>query len=90
MERLENQNIYRDAIEHFGKHNQIKQAIEEMAELIQALLKLYRHPENSNVEEEIADVKIMIRQLELLFDKDIIDSWEQVKLKRLENLIGGR
>lgn len=69
-------NIHQQSLDKFGSKHQKLKLIEEMAELTQALLK------GTNVAEEIADVQIVLDQIKLL-NPDWI-SWEQVKLKRLE------
>lgn len=59
----------------YGADAQVDMAIEEMSELIKAFLKWRRSRKNvmelknlmKNIEEEIADVRIMLRQMELLF-----------------------
>lgn len=80
------------AIEIYDVDNQIFQAIEEMAELTKALLKLRRvDPDDKNetekricdIEEETADVAIMIAQLEMIFDAGRIQSVANKKIKRL-------
>lgn len=81
-------NIYQKAIEKFGQESQLLMAIEEMAELMQAISKCQRGMK-SNIEEEIADVKIMISQLEEMFDKDNINLWKEEKLNRLNELLEG-
>lgn len=56
-------------INHYGCDNQSMIATEELAELIQALVKYRRKPceENrKNIIEEIADVEIMLTQLKLI------------------------
>lgn len=80
------EDVYKQAIEKYGQSLQIVVAIEELAELQQAISKFIRGKDH-NVEEEIADVKIMIKQLEIIFDKEKVDEWEQMKLKRLEERI---
>lgn len=72
---------YKKAIEIFGKESQIDMAIEEMSELTKALLKLRRAVKSGempliafeNVNEEMADVSIMLEQLYLIFNnrKDV-------------------
>ena len=68
----EQREVLKLAIDIFGKNNQIDKAIEEMAELTQALLKFRHAPRPlsgsittryNNVIEEIADVRIMTEQL---------------------------
>ena len=69
-------NIHQQALHKFGADHQHLKLIEEMAELTQAILK------GTNISEEIADVQIVLDQMKLLHPDWI--SWEQVKLKRLE------
>jgi len=76
--------IHQQALNKFGERNQKDMLIEEMSELTQALLKDRRGRE-SNISEEIADVQIVLDQIKLLYPDWI--SWEQVKLKRLEELL---
>lgn len=80
------------AIDIYDVDNQIYQAIEEMSELIKALLKLRRvDPDDKkeivkrtwDIEEETADVAIMIAQLEMIFDSGRIQSAANKKIKRL-------
>ena len=72
-------NIHQQVLNKFGNQAQYLKLIEEMAELTQAILK------GTNVSEEIADVQIVLDQIKLLYPDWI--SWEQVKLKRLEELL---
>ena len=82
--------VYRESIETYGSEAQIDLAIEEMSELIKALLKFRRYgwSESSadyyeNVIEEIADVKIMIRQLEMIYDCEFgVEQWIDRKVER--------
>lgn len=60
--------IIQQAIDTYGTSNQVNMAIEECAELINALEKYRRGRVTRNeVREEIADVQIMCAQLELIF-----------------------
>ena len=89
MSDKEEKEILQKAINTFGEYSQIDMAIEEMAELTQALSKCKREKEH-NVEEEIADVEIMISQLRLMidkFDNDKIDNIKETKLNRLKELL---
>lgn len=61
---------------HYGIDHQSRQAIEEMAELTQALTKFWKYTGTdgtvlkslkSNISEEMADVEIMLDQLKILF-----------------------
>jgi NTP pyrophosphatase (non-canonical NTP hydrolase) len=106
-EKENNRDIVLDsAIQVYGISNQLDMAIEECAELIQAINKIKRNftideiknikngnhifksTEDAivynNVCSEIADVKIMLYQLEKIFDKNNIDISEERKLIRLE------
>ena len=86
--------ILLDALEHYGERAQVDMMLEEMAELSKALLKLRRVKKHEiteplflvkNVEEEIADVEIVLNQMKLLFPGWGI--WMQAKLQRLEERI---
>lgn len=79
-------NICSSAIDKFGIKSQIDMAIEEMSELTQALSKFKRNKPN-NVEEEIADVIIMIEQLCLMFNNEQIRQIIEEKYLRLERRI---
>lgn len=71
------------AINHYGLEAQTVVAMEEMAELIQALSKSRRGVEH-NVEEEIADVEIMLAQLRCVYNCDEIERIKALKLEVLE------
>jgi NTP pyrophosphatase (non-canonical NTP hydrolase) len=87
MADLYEEELFKKAIETYGEDAQMIVAMEEMGELIQALSR-YLVDKPSNVEEEIADVLIMLNQLKLLFDNKEIRKFYKKKLKRLEkNLI---
>lgn len=84
--------ILLDALEYYGERAQVDMILEEMAELSKALLKLRRAKKHEiteplflvkNVEEEIADVQIVLNQMKLLFPGWGI--WMQAKLQRLES-----
>lgn len=81
--------IMEGAIALYGAYAQVDVAIEEMAELTKALLKLRRTQSDKArdvaldaIREEMADVSIMLSQLELIFG-DVADM-EEAKLWRLE------
>jgi|GEM_PF-3234266 hypothetical protein len=80
-------NICKLAVTLWGVHNQCIKAIEEFSELMKALCKIYftGFKAEENVREEIADCKIMLTQLEIIFGS--VDDWEQKKLSRLEGII---
>ena len=83
---METTEIYKRIIEKFGKEAQTIVAIEELSELQKALCKYLRGQDNfENIVEEIADVKIMLEQLELIFDCDLLVIQEMAKkLQRTE------
>ena len=91
------------ALSKFGAFNQLDMAIEECAELIQAINKVKRagivayHITKPNATmdiktamtynnlcSEVADVKIMIAQLELMLNKETIQLSLDRKIERLE------
>jgi NTP pyrophosphatase (non-canonical NTP hydrolase) len=98
MDDIQKNQLYESAWRHWGGELQINLLMEEMAEFIQAILKTRRNGVTYSFAffEEMADVLIMLEQLEFQLKK-IPDekyggsSWGQVmsireaKLKRLEN-----
>jgi len=86
-----NGNIYARAVEAWGTESQMDQAIEEMAELIQAISK-FRRAKTSEKKtkaylhlcEEVADVENMINQMRYMLDATLIDKFKEEKLKRTE------
>ena len=72
-------NIYIKTVMHFGIQSQKVKAIEEMAELTQALCK------DTNIAEEIADVQILLEQLKIVYPE--WKEFENKKLQRLESII---
>lgn len=73
--------ILREAITHYGPMNQRLKAVEELAELIRALVR----DDRENVAEEMADVRIMMGQLEMLYEnRDRVRELEWMKLTRLK------
>ena len=73
-----------------GMNKQLDVAIEELSELIQAICKLKRYGYTDeecyfNLAEEMADVKIVLAELKLMFDnEDNVKEWKNYKLDRLE------
>lgn len=86
---MDKNNLLKLAIHLYGKDAQMLMAIEEMSELTKAICKVFRMGENDtpevreHVREEIADCKIMIAQMEIIFGS--ADGWENRKLQRLED-----
>ena len=82
MNRKERIKLYRRIHKKFGTDIQLVIAIEEMSELTKELTKTIRgYDRQENIIEEIADVRIMIEQLELIFDcYDEVDKQMNFKL----------
>lgn len=82
--------IVRGAVNNFGVSSQIDMAIEECAELINALQKFRRHRVGApEVVTEIADVQIMCAQLEYIFAgySKLVDAERMRKMDRLRGRI---
>lgn len=82
------------AIKTYGEESQIDKAIEEMSELIKALLKLRHCRKDYEIEilkdavaEEMADVDIMLWQLRHIYGDVKMMAYKDEKLKRLERLL---
>ena len=87
MTQEERRELYKKALSEFGIEAQIIVAIEELSELIKELTK-YLRGEEENIDDEIADVEIMIEQLVFMFDnREMIEKFKQFKLKRLANIL---
>lgn len=71
------------AIRTYGEDAQEKVAIEEMAELIQAILHKHRGRPH-NIAEEIADVEIMLEQLKII--NQCSHKVEEIRKEKLERL----
>lgn len=81
--------IYLDAINVWGAQNRISKLFEEMAELTSAIC---HHMESrdtvEHIAEEIADVRIMMEQIEFLYQvKGTAERIRQEKLDRLDRTI---
>ena len=83
-----NRKILADAIAKYGEQKQIDVALEELGELISAIIKFRRdRVERCAVQEEIADVMIMCEQLRMIFGDYGTDYYCDYKMHRLaENL----
>lgn len=86
---MNEQEIYKAALDAFGVPNQVDMLIEEMAELTQALLKWRRGRMGAmqNVHEEVADVEIVLAQIKIGLDPKKIAIYKERKLERLEERI---
>jgi NTP pyrophosphatase (non-canonical NTP hydrolase) len=72
-------NIHERLLAKFGEENQKLKTIEEMAELMQAIIK------GTNVSEELADTQIMLDQMKILYPE--WKEWELIKIKHIEQNI---
>ena len=81
---MEKQEVYKQAIAQYGVEPQRKMAIEEMAELTNALMKFDRGRNTvDDIIEEIADVTIMMRQLAIIYGQKAVDLQIDYKTARL-------
>lgn len=78
--------ILLSALTKWGAGMQTVMVFEEMAELQKELCKSLRGKDNRGyIAEEIADVRIMLDQMVILYDcAEDVDTWRKVKLGRLE------
>lgn len=82
-----NDEVLKKIISEYGIISQIDMSVEEMSELTKALMKWKRSGESTegrvSIIDEIADVKIMCRQLELIFQcGEEVDQVTKYKLER--------
>ena len=83
------------AIDTYGANNQIMKALEELGELVQAIAKAHlTHNDKrksvgvDHVAEEIADVKITLEQLCMIWGiEERVGQWEYSKLARLKERV---
>lgn len=91
MTKDEEFEVYVGAITKWGVRPQLDMVIEECSELIKAIQKFKRAEfgDNetiaiNNLEEEVADVEIMIEQLKVMFSASNISAHKNYKLDRLK------
>ena len=80
---MERHEIYTDAIRAYGETTQELIAMEECAELIQAISHKHRGRSN-NLAEEIADCEIMLEQLKII--NNCHERVETIKREKIERL----
>lgn len=75
LSRIDIKHTFNQSIIKYGEEPQCRQAMEECAELIQAVNKMLRYEDRpaepeyyANLVEEIADVEIMLYQLKVMFN----------------------
>lgn len=95
MTTEERDRVFRNCICTYGSNPQIDVAIEEMSELIKALLKWRRAggagltEARACIVDELADVRIMVRQMEILFQcEDEVEKRIDYKVRRQEERMG--
>ena len=79
--------VYKRAIDHWEKNSQYLVLFEEIGELQQAVSKFVRGVATmADVAEEIADVRLMLNQLQVIVgvSDDLVNTIQQDKLARLE------
>lgn len=87
-----------DAIDTYGREAQTDMCIEECSELIKALLKFRRLPLEErlaakgmkvleNIQEEIADVQIMLWQIDLMYGYGCVEDQIDKKINRLKERV---
>lgn len=89
--------VFEQAIEHYGDKHQLIKCLEEMAELSKAICKYFDCTDKrmepiilDAIDEEMADVEIMLEQLHLIFNNDEqIASRRKEKIERLERRMKG-
>lgn len=84
------EDVMRSALKTFGGMKQVMKAVEELSELQKELCKYFSSEEDKDhIAEEIADVRIMLDQMAMLFDveRDELE-WREQKLERLAGRLG--
>ncbi len=83
--------LYCDAIKKWGDQAQVMMVYEEMAELQKELCKNWRGRDNiEQIADEVADVEIMLAQLELIYDiSERVRQHKALKLMRLRKRLEG-
>lgn len=87
--------IEREIVQHYGGEYLTTVAVEECAELIQAVTKCKRYgcdgERRANLIEELADVSIIIDELLLIYDVDLTDIFPIIiqKLERQKMRMDG-
>lgn len=84
----------KEVIDFYGIESRARQAMEESAELIQAINKVLRKKDNAknHLAEEMADVFICLEQLQCVFDisDKEIQKWIDYKFERVKKRIANK
>lgn len=84
-----NKDLFEACYIQYGKEPQVRQCMEECAELIQALNKYLRHGDKAldNLYQEIADVELCIGQVKNMLGVDVankeIKKWTKTKVDKM-------
>lgn len=87
---MNNRDVYINAINAYGTEEQVRMIYEEMCELGVALSKYHRDPGMKtvrDVQEEIADVQIMLEQAKEMFGRSEVEWFLQEKTERLRKRV---
>lgn len=91
---MDNKELYKKAIEKWGKESQIRQLFEEMSELTVAICHFERGRNFADqgmleIVEEIADVEIMLEQMKQLYNlsEELIEAKKVKKLSKLKKML---
>ena len=68
-------------LEFYGHEAQKLKAVEELTELSEKVIKEINKGEDTGIYDEIADVYIMLTQLELIYDVDPAETRERIEYK---------
>lgn len=87
--------VFNEAIDTFGAANQLIVLFEEMSELQKAICKSIRYSKTwflPQIEEEMADVIIMLDQAKMILgvDDENLEMWRMDKIVRLQERIDKR
>jgi NTP pyrophosphatase (non-canonical NTP hydrolase) len=88
---MDSNKLYEKVLDKWGKESQLLQTAEECNELSKAIIKFVNGRGNTNrIEEEVADVEIMIEQMRTMVNVARVNGHKDFKLKKLEEMIGGK
>jgi len=90
--KMDDEELFKECVNHWGTTSQILMVIEELSELIVELCHSLRANKPFNIEqitEELADAKLMLDQLQFIFNiSDIeLNNIRKMKMKRIKELI---
>ena len=85
MEKTEKISLFKQAIEQWGVHPQIRMVFEECSELMNALAKTYRNrATKQDVITELADVVILCEQMAVVFGQEEYEAELERKLEKFK------